>query len=289
MEGDTLAAQSDSTFTTIVVDTTPPTISSRSPASGATGIAVSANLTVTFSEPMLLASITSTTVKLTKTSDGTVIPGTLSLSSNVVTLDPTSSLTNSTQYTLTVLGGASGVKDAAGNAMTSTSTASFTTIAPSYTVVYNVSGGWWNTLDDTDIFDGLMVTSSSASGLYGKVIKKVTVTLKRTGSGVGTITCRICALDNYNTVKQALGTMSGDSVTTSSSGAQYTFENPTATYAMQLNDCLVIHQGDGDSSNYISVWILESDAWSYGIRVHGNSVTNFTEEEGEEFAATLYT
>ena len=289
LEGDTMAVQSDSTFTTIVVDTTPPTISSRNPASGATGVSVSVNPTVTFSEPMLLASITSTTVKLTKTSDGTVIPGALSLSSNVVTLDPTSSLSNSTQYTLTILGGGSGVKDSAGNAMTSTSTASFTTIAPSYTVVYNVSGDWWNTLDDSDLLDGLQLTSSSGSGLYGKVIKKATVTLKRTGSGIGTVTCRICALDSYSTVKQNLGTMSGDSITTSSSGAQYTFENATATYAMQLNDCLVIHQDDGDSSNYISVWILEADAWSYGIRVHSNDPDNFGQEAGEEFAAILYT
>ena len=188
-----------------------------------------------------------------------------------------------------MLGGASGVKDLASNPLAATSTWNFTVIAPSYTVVYNVSGDWWNTLDDSDMLDGLKVTSSSASGLYGKIIKKVTVTLKRSGSGIGTITCRICPIDDYNTVRQAIGTMSGDSVTTSSSGAQYTFENAAATYAMQLNNCIVIHQGDGDSSNYISNLDIRRRCLGLRIRVHSNDVDNWTEEEGEEFAAIIYT
>ena len=48
-----------------------------------------------------------------------------------MTLTPTSSLANSTTYTLTVLGGVNGVKDLAGNALAATVVSSFTTIVRS--------------------------------------------------------------------------------------------------------------------------------------------------------------
>src|SRR5262249_28360865 len=48
---------------------------------------------------------------------------------NVATLTPSAALAYSTQYTVTVVGGASGVKDQAGNAMAANFTSSFTTIA----------------------------------------------------------------------------------------------------------------------------------------------------------------
>jgi len=63
------------------------------------------------------------------------VTGTVSYnaSTRVATLTPAASLAPSTTYTATVLGGASGVKDLAGNALATNTTWSFTTAAPDTT------------------------------------------------------------------------------------------------------------------------------------------------------------
>ena len=116
--GNVFASTSDSTFTTQAVDTTAPTITNRSPASGSTNHSISGNIVITFSEDMQSATITSSTVTLKKGS--TTITCSLSESGGVVTMDPSSNLEYSTVYTVSVIGGASGVKDNAGNALAST-------------------------------------------------------------------------------------------------------------------------------------------------------------------------
>jgi methionine-rich copper-binding protein CopC len=101
-------------------DTTPPTVTSRSPASGATGVALTAAVTATFSEP-----IQSDTATVTLTGPGaTNVPGTTTYdgATQTVTFTPTASLAASTSYTVNV----SGAKDIAGNTMTAVSW-SFTT------------------------------------------------------------------------------------------------------------------------------------------------------------------
>ena len=113
-------------------DTTPPTVPSTSPAAGATGTGVNANVTATFNEPMSAASITTTTFQL-RGPGATVIPATVSYdaATATATLDPGAALANSTVYTATVSGGTNGVKDSAGNALAADKTWTFTTAAPS--------------------------------------------------------------------------------------------------------------------------------------------------------------
>ncbi|HEX2708262.1 MAG TPA: N,N-dimethylformamidase beta subunit family domain-containing protein, partial [Solirubrobacterales bacterium] len=91
-------------------DTTPPTISSRSPASGNSGVATGGDVTATFNEPMAPATIDGTTVQLRDPSNA-VVPATVSYSAGQrrATLHPSSPLQNSTAYTATVKGGAGGV------------------------------------------------------------------------------------------------------------------------------------------------------------------------------------
>ena len=105
-------------------DTTPPTITDRSPASGATGIARATNVTVTFSEPMNPATITAATFTLRASGAGSDIPATVSYVNGVATLDPDSNLQWGTQYQVTV---SATVADLAGNPLGSNEPWSFTT------------------------------------------------------------------------------------------------------------------------------------------------------------------
>ncbi len=108
------------------VDTTPPSLTARTPAVGATGVAVGANVTATFNEALSAASVSTSSVTLAPTAGGAAIPAAVSLGSGgtVVTLNPTSDLAAGTQYTATL---STVVEDVAGNNIPAAITWSFTT------------------------------------------------------------------------------------------------------------------------------------------------------------------
>jgi hypothetical protein len=109
-------------------DTTPPTVSSISPTSNASGVSIDTNVTVTFSEAMDPTTISTSTIELRDPSS-TLVPASVNYNgtTRVATLDPSASLAYSTAYTATVKGGTSGVKDVAGNPLASNYAWSFTT------------------------------------------------------------------------------------------------------------------------------------------------------------------
>ena len=113
-----------------VADTTPPTVKSTTPAAGATGVARTVNVTATFSEAMKPGTITPATFSLKPSLPaGPAVSATVTYdtASRVATLNPSANLAPTTQYSVTVKGGAGGVQDLAGNAMTGDKTWSFTT------------------------------------------------------------------------------------------------------------------------------------------------------------------
>jgi WD40 repeat protein len=118
----------DVVFALPLPDTTPPTVTSTTPANGATGVPTGANVTATFSEAIDVATINGTTFQLTDPSNA-VVPATVSYNgaSNTATLTPSAPLTGTTTYTARLKGGASGIKDLAGNALVADYTWSFTT------------------------------------------------------------------------------------------------------------------------------------------------------------------
>ena len=63
-----------------------------------------------------------------------LVNATVTTSTSQISLTPVAPLKNSTKYTLTITGGASGVKDPAGNALASNYSWSFTTTAVDNTV-----------------------------------------------------------------------------------------------------------------------------------------------------------
>jgi Domain of unknown function (DUF4082)/Bacterial Ig-like domain len=126
-----LEAPSAGRSVTVVTETTPPTITARSPAAGATAVSRTANITVTFSEAMTASTISGSTIELRDPTNALVSAViTYNSTTRVATLNPTPTLRALTVYTVTVRGGATDprVKDAAGNAMAANSTWTFTTV-----------------------------------------------------------------------------------------------------------------------------------------------------------------
>jgi len=102
-------------------DVTPPTVSSVSPAGGATGVALNAKISATFSEAMDSTTIVAANFTISPSVAGTV---TYNAASMTATFSPTANLAASTAYTATVKTGA---KDSAGNALAANKVWSFTT------------------------------------------------------------------------------------------------------------------------------------------------------------------
>ncbi len=155
-------------------DTTPPTVVGQSPVAGATGVAVSVSPTVTFSEAMDAASITGSSFTLVPQGGSSPVAAAVSYDSvaRLATLDPSASLAAGTVYTARVRGGSSGVKDAAGNALASDHTWTFTTAtgansAPTPTISAPTAATTWSVGDliafagsATDAEDGTLPASA---------------------------------------------------------------------------------------------------------------------------------
>ena len=121
--GDSMSGPFTWSFTTVAQPA--PTITTCSPASGATGVAVSSAVTATFNE-----AVQSSTIGWSiKTPSGSSMAATTAYNSatNTVTMSPTTALANSTTYTVTI----SGAQNSSGVAMTSPVTWSFITAAAS--------------------------------------------------------------------------------------------------------------------------------------------------------------
>lgn len=124
--GNALATPYVWSFTTAGgVDVTAPTVLSVVPVNAATTAATTTKVTVTFSEAMDAATITTSAFTLKQGT--TSVAGTVTYSGTTATFTPSAALTGSTVYTATITTGA---KDLAGNAIASAYSWNFTTVAP---------------------------------------------------------------------------------------------------------------------------------------------------------------
>ena len=118
--------------TTVPPDTTPPSISAVSPSNSAISVSLNRVLTVTFDEAMNPATLSHSTFQLRNPSNTLVLAAvTYDAAMRTAALDPNATLAPLTTYTVTVKGGANGVKDPSGNAMGADYTWSFTTVGSS--------------------------------------------------------------------------------------------------------------------------------------------------------------
>lgn len=107
-------------FLTPLGDTSRPVVSARKPAANATAVAVGANVTATFNEAV--QGVSGSSFQL-KNAAGTVVAAAVSYdaATSVATLNPNSNLAADTRYTATLTGGATAIRDTAGNTLETTS------------------------------------------------------------------------------------------------------------------------------------------------------------------------
>jgi hypothetical protein len=109
-------------------DTTDPTLVDFVPLDGAVDVSRGTTVAATFSEAMNAASINAATFELRDGSNGLVSSTiTYNVATYTATLDPTVALDPNATYTVTVIGGAGGVSDLAGNPLSTDYNWSFTT------------------------------------------------------------------------------------------------------------------------------------------------------------------
>jgi len=184
----------------LAVDTTAPAVTSVAPADGATGVAASANVNVTFGEAMNAAA----TQGAFSVADaaGAAVAGSFAWSGTTLVFDPASSLTAGAQYSARVTTAA---KDAAGNALAAEKAWSFTVAAaqpttssatPYATAIYTgslKSGDYRRLAADDSAFYEVNSTTSGArvADWYGRIggVANGLASLQVAYSGKASVTC----------------------------------------------------------------------------------------------------
>lgn len=236
-----LLSPSSFSFTTAAVtppDTTPPTVSSVNPTNGATGVSLSVDPVVVMSEAVQSSTVTTANVQLLDPNSAAVATTvSLAVDNETITITPTVSLSQGSTYTIKV----SGIKDLAGNVMSSTFTSTFTTTS-TFTQFYNSSGSTAVTIGSSFTYYGIgerVVNTSSI--LYGHIPRKVVCTLAVTSnSAAGTVYCR--HLDNNGDILDTLGSVQfGGGFGISTTPATYTFEDTSNTNKMVVGHWIGVH------------------------------------------------
>ena len=109
-------------------DTTAPTVTATTPADGTADAAPNVPLSITFSEPLNPATLTTSSLTVSPAGSGAAaLAGTVTLTGATGTFTPTTPLAASTRYTATI---STAVKDLAGNSLATEYVWNFTTATP---------------------------------------------------------------------------------------------------------------------------------------------------------------
>jgi hypothetical protein len=171
LAGNALSADAVWSFTTGTTTLNPsaPSVTSTVPVNGASGVPTNQILNATFSTPMDPATITAATFTLQQ--GVTNVPGAVTYSGSVASLDPTSNLAVSTTYTATITTGA---RDASGTPLAANFVWTFTTgataapISPATISLgaaapYGILGGAGVTNSGPTIINGSLGTSPTGT------------------------------------------------------------------------------------------------------------------------------
>jgi Bacterial Ig-like domain len=160
--GNPMASSFVWSFTTVVADPTPPTVTAVTPANGATGVSTTTGVRATFSERILSSTLTTDTFVLRSPANA-VVPATVSYNglTSVGTLIPLAALAPFTTYTVTITGGSAGIKDRTGNPMAGDAVWSFTTTSAVITVGLTTIGTSIDT-GNSNFMNGSKVSTTAA-------------------------------------------------------------------------------------------------------------------------------
>jgi hypothetical protein len=158
-----------------------PVVVANSPANGATGVAVTTSITVTFDEPVNPATANSSTFVVTGHA-GTPVLGTITYSGSTATFTPNSPLAASSTYTATIT---TGVQDPAGIALAANFVWTFATGTIPTVVSTNPLNGAINVFTNQEVVATFSEAMNSTT-----VIASGTTTMAATGGGAvpGTVT-----------------------------------------------------------------------------------------------------
>jgi hypothetical protein len=247
---------------TLPPDTTPPSITDRSPSNGATSVPVGGPVKVTFNEPVTGPSFT------LKNAAGNTVAGSSALDTTgkILTFTPNAALAAGSTYTASV----SGATDAAGNTMSGTSTWSFTTSGACPCTIWpsDAVPGSPSTNDSGSVELGVKFTTDTPGWISGVRFYK--------GSGnTGTHTGSLWSSDG---TRLATGTFTGESA----SGWQtLTFSGPvqvqaTTTYVVSYHAPNGHYAADGGYFNggpydNAPLHALANGAQSNGVYRYGST------------------
>lgn len=161
-------------------------VTSTTPASGATGVAANSTISATFSETMNGSTLTTDSFRLT--GGGNTVNGSVSTSGNKATFTPSSNLAYNTTYTVTITTDAKAA-NAASSALFSNYTWSFTTASPSDTTVpvggitINNNASYTTTRDVT-----LNLSATDNTGVTGYSLSTNAVVPSATGTSWVSVT-----------------------------------------------------------------------------------------------------
>ena len=191
LAGNPLTTTSWSFTTAAATDTTPPTVTARTPAVNGTSVAVGSDMTATFSEAVTGVNGTNATLRLGTATTGTLIPAAVSYNATTrtITLNPNASLAADTKYTVRLV---AGIRDSAANALVPV-TWSFVT-GPAPTVTARTPGS-----NATSVAVGSNITATFSEAVTG--VTATNATLRVGTSATGTL---ISAVVTYNTTTRVL-------------------------------------------------------------------------------------
>ncbi len=253
-----------SIYATTGADTAAPTVTSTTPAGGATGVAPNAPITVRFSEGMAAGTITPANLEL-RGPGGTLVNRTVSYDATqqAATITPSAALAASTSYAVTVR---TGVTDAAGNALAADHQFSFTTADPSAPRFgYDKVGA---TMDSGDM--NYMNGSRFVNGATALSVSQISVYLKT----VQAAPANQYQVAIYTDANGAPGTLVASSTSGTVTANSWNSRPVTATLAANTAYWLV-YNTNGDNNMSYDTGSANQGAWSSQSRPFGTWPSSF--------------
>jgi hypothetical protein len=164
-------------------DVTTPLVTGTINANGAKNVAVNTKVGATFSKPMDPLSITNVNFTLKETLTGSAVAGTVSYSGVSAVFAPLTNLASGKGYTVTVKGGFTGVKDLAGNPMSTDYVLSWTTSSVADTTAPTITGTA-NANGAINVAVNTKVGVTFSKGMDHLTITNLNFTMKEAVSGV---------------------------------------------------------------------------------------------------------